>query len=395
MVLMRFSGALLAMVCGLAVLESTACGGKLLAQAEGDDAGPWTGDDGDASVVFPPHGDAKPDAGLGEPPALPDASSPPSQTVLSSAELAPVSIGLNDANVVWLDQGSPPRWYDGMVTAMPLDGGAPRTIAANLKLAGQLAVRGDRVYWTTQLGGTVASASIDGGGGAPVALASGQYDAYAIAVDGHDVYWTILAPASGGGSVWSVPVGGGTPVLLAAAQEVPRGIAVDATSVYWTDDPPVADSGTVMRMPLGGGAITTLASGQNRVGAIAVDESSVYWLASDAVMKAPLSGAPDGGAAVALYRTQGQNEFIGVDGAATIRVDAHDVYWTNGNASPGRVMSVAKSGGEARELVSQQMQPTGLALAPAGSPSASAVYWTDEGSSQNRQSGGVLMEPLP
>jgi hypothetical protein len=76
-------------------------------------------------------------------------------------------------------------------------------------------------------------------GGAPVTLASGVVEWVCLAVDATSLYWT----DSSAGNVTKVPLNGGAPVTLASGQNKPMGVAIDATSVYWTNH----GGGTVMK----------------------------------------------------------------------------------------------------------------------------------------------------
>jgi hypothetical protein len=79
-------------------------------------------------------------------------------------------------------------------------------------------------------------------GGAPVTLASLQTGAYGIAVDGTAVYWTNQVEKDG--SVMKAPIDGGDPVTLALEQDSPVLVVVDEKSIYWN----TSLGGTIMKL---------------------------------------------------------------------------------------------------------------------------------------------------
>ena len=80
----------------------------------------------------------------------------------------------------------------GSVFEISPGAGAPQEIARGQKPSG-LAVDDSAVYWSDQLGGTVAVVPIDGGASAP--LATGEAQPAAIAVDSAYVYWVDIGGA--------------------------------------------------------------------------------------------------------------------------------------------------------------------------------------------------------
>jgi hypothetical protein len=110
-------------------------------------------------------------------------------------------------------------------------------------------------------------------GGAPTTLASGQTAPTGTALDGTSVYWVNNDSSEGSspnGAVKKVSKSGGAPTTLASGLlTIQSMIAVDATSVYWTGE-------GVFMVPVDGGAPTTLWAGDSYAG-VAVDATSVYW----------------------------------------------------------------------------------------------------------------------
>jgi hypothetical protein len=206
-----------------------------------------------------------------------------------------------------------------------------------------------------------------------VTLATGNV--LSLAVDDTDVYWTdfhsifaipkdggtkkTLASVAGGpqtlvvdatnvyslnaqNSITSVPKAGGTVVTLASSQNLvgtPE-LALDSANVYWVSHAGTAMGGTVLDCAKTGcgGTPTTLASGQAYAsGAIAVDATSVYWGLFNGttgdLVKASLSGPPDGGPPSTTVATDVFPDWITIDGST--------VYM----AQDGMVQAVSSSGG--------------------------------------------------
>jgi len=164
------------------------------------------------------------------------------------------SIVLDATSVYWLNAGElADGGGDGFVVKVPLDGGTATTFLSGQGLYGDIAVDATSVYFATTVcpndGG---NCECDGGscptaflkmpidGGAPTTLASiGPSFPLEFAVDDTSLYWTDCGSCTGAvpggdGLVMKVPLAGGSPTTLASGQRGPGAIAVDATSVYWT-----------------------------------------------------------------------------------------------------------------------------------------------------------------
>jgi hypothetical protein len=85
-------------------------------------------------------------------------------------------------------------------------------------------------YWILETtNAPVAKVPLDGG--APVTLATAQAGTLGLAVDDRNVYWTNQLKLTG--SVASVPKAGGVVTTIASGQIEPLDVVVDSTSVYW------------------------------------------------------------------------------------------------------------------------------------------------------------------
>jgi hypothetical protein len=236
----------------------------------------------------------------------------------------PWGIAVNATHVYWANAG------DGTVWRAGLDGGGAATLATGLCGPGAIALDEANVYWTNggppstdgespspdcgpPSNGVVMAMPLDGG--FPVVLAPSQRRPWGIAVDASYVYWVNFTNP---GSVWKVAKGGGEPVALAAPQTFPIGITVDATSVYWTNND-IADGG-VMKVGIDGGDPVVLAPASGPLG-VAVDATNVYWAepGRGAVMRVPLGGG------MPSWVASGQNT------PNNIRLSTTAVYWTAGS----------------------------------------------------------------
>jgi len=285
---------------------------------------------------------------------------------LASGQVWPDALATDDTSVYWVDNDDV---GGGVAMKVPVGGGTPITLAANVANPGVIVVDAVSAYWTG--GGWFATdpdtvVKVPLGGGALttlVSVPSGVNGPRVIAVDPTSLYWS--SGWTGGAAMTKTPLDGGTPTRLASGQNGVGSIAVDTASVYWTT------STAIMKVPVGGGSLVTLVSGENGPGSIAVDATSVYWTNGDgSVMKAPLGG----GTLVTL--ASGQN------GPGSIVVDAANVYWANmsdvslgedGGVGVDTVVKVPLDGGTPTTLAS------GLALVGYGAGAiavgATSVYW--------------------
>ena len=273
---------------------------------------------------------------------------------------------------------------DDTIERVPLDGGEPKTLAANQAGAHSLAVDGSHVYWAT----STAIARIPKTGGEVETLDDVALHPEALAVDSNAVYWssvgvsrlslddrqvTAIDTAAAGGSglvsdgknvyfgktsadstvagVFSVPTTGlGRTAVASGNVGAGAHVAFDAARLYTTD----CDAGAVLAAPLDDDSAkaTVIASGQPCPLGIAVDDEFVYVAnrgiqgTPGSVVKVPLGG----GDPVPL---------AAVDGATDIVVAADRVYFTSNvsgasNGSGGAVLSVGKSGGAVTTLATEE-----------------------------------------
>lgn len=137
----------------------------------------------------------------------------------------------NDARALFVDEAG--VYVGGATGITRADKNVPNGAVLFAASAGAVtAITGDdaNVYWVSEAGGLVASASRASPGAPPKAIASGQKSPVAIAVAGGTVYWT----NRGDGTVMQAPAGG-APSVLASGQKDPAGVAADVNGVFWTN----------------------------------------------------------------------------------------------------------------------------------------------------------------
>jgi hypothetical protein len=145
-------------------------------------------------------------------------------------------IAVDDANLYWLDDGPPDsnRYADntnGAVMRMPLDGGAPLTLASGQNWPQSIVVDSANVYWTNggastsslswSSNGAVLSMPTDGG---PVTvLAGNQTETGALVLGDDEVFWIVghQSNASTNGALRKVAKLGGPIVTWPSPRDGP------------------------------------------------------------------------------------------------------------------------------------------------------------------------------
>jgi hypothetical protein len=148
-------------------------------------------------------------------------------TTIASGLARPDRIAIDANNIYWLELGSSESATDTAVKAIPKSGGSQYTLAAVLDRPGDLALAGNRLYYTTR--DHVYGMDITSLDATPSFTFSGGISLQGpIATDGHDVFWSDLD----GIHRQAVTAGGGE---ILDPKSVVLALAVDDLRAYWTD----------------------------------------------------------------------------------------------------------------------------------------------------------------
>jgi hypothetical protein len=161
-------------------------------------------------------------------------------TLTSLTGYSSAAIAVDSQNLYWVDSCYGGCQVPGLVLRMPLAGGAVETLASFPGGYGpfQIALDATHLYMSTMASGTSDIAAMPLGGGSPQTLVA-NVTLRAMAVDATSLYWTDDV----NGTVMKVSLSGGAPATLYQG-DIPYAIAVDDTSVYWTSP----SGGTVMKL---------------------------------------------------------------------------------------------------------------------------------------------------
>jgi hypothetical protein len=164
-------------------------------------------------------------------------------------------IAVDDSNVYWTSianpsvpkPGDPEPLPSGFITRLSKDGGEPVTLASEQVNPLNIAVHKDHVYWmnigvvrsdfTT---GPASLMKVPVGGGEPMAVVANLDSGGDLAADDQNIYYTTVGKEKEkrcDGTVEKVPRGGGTPTVIAREQCWPLNLVIDATHVYFATAP--------------------------------------------------------------------------------------------------------------------------------------------------------------
>jgi hypothetical protein len=155
----------------------------------------------------------------------------PFQVGWGQGSVCPSNLVLDGANLYWLGASVPTNGTAevGLMKISKTDDRAePVLLTKWAKGWGRFAVGSAAIYWADPDRGSLMAVPIDGGA-SPSAVVTGLDSPRDVAVDGNRVYWTSYE----GGQVMRLSLDNGSVTVLASNQSRPHGTVIDATSVYW------------------------------------------------------------------------------------------------------------------------------------------------------------------
>lgn len=287
--------------------------------------------------------------------------------------------------------------------AQPLAGGAPVTLAADVRQPAEFASDGTTLVWADSLGLALPDSThinaIAVAGGTPVVLATSALYPLSLLIVGGNATWSEYSLLNNGvPAINSVPLTGGATTVVYQGQDAPRDLTLDGSGhICWTEagyvsypngggriarllssttiqtlvegvysDSPnfivvggdlvVADWNHLKRVPIGGGVIETLAIATALIENLTSDGTTIYFDVGAAVYGVPLAG---GTTTLVTAPPAGMSQ------GGPIRLAPNgNLYWVADNSN---IAYVPKGGGT----------PTVVALGPIGplAVGATGVYF--------------------
>ncbi|MEG9862443.1 MAG: FlgD immunoglobulin-like domain containing protein [Parvularculales bacterium] len=207
-------------------------------------------------------------------------------------------------------------------------------------------------------------------------FASGVEGALNIAIGGEKVYWTEMTGESGG-TINSANLDGSGATELKSIRAVPMGIAVDVPNslLYWTNS-----RGRIQSLNAdGSGIVENVVENLVSPMDIALADGAAYWTQGGNVRFVNLTG-----------QKEIRNISTGMDSAGSLTIGGGKVYWTEMTGeSGGTINSANLDGSGATELRSIRAVPIGIAV---DAPN-NKLYWTNSrGRIQSMDVDGVTVE---
>ncbi len=145
---------------------------------------------------------------------------------------------------------------------------------------------GSHLYWSSDIGGTIVEANLDGTN--PMTIVTGQDYPVGVAVGGNHLYWADegTAPNFSDGTIVEANLDGTSPTTIATGLNSPFMVAVDSSHLYWTS----FFGGTIIEANLDGTNPMTIATGLSNPEGVAVEPGS-GWRSTQATCTGPTRAA--------------------------------------------------------------------------------------------------------
>jgi hypothetical protein len=248
----------------------------------------------------------------------------------------------------------------GTIVEANLDGSNPTTIVTGQNSPVGVAVGGNHLYWANEgtaaknyTDGTIVEANLDGTNQIPIA--TGLDSPFMVAVDSDHLYWTSFF----GGKIIEANLDGTNQVPIVTGLGNPEGVAVDCCHLYWANN-----GSTIIEANLDGTNPVTIADGQANPGGLALGPSHLYWanggtptVAGSIVEGRGVGGSPP--TPIVTPIATGQN----VTGPLGVAVDSSHLYWAN-QSGLGNIIEANLDGTNPLTIATNQNGPSGVAVGP-------------------------------
>ena len=268
--------------------------------------------------------------------------------VSAASATTPHTTEMNPEVLLAADRRPPLVWVDGG-TIYALVGADVQAFASSIENVMNIAVSGNKLYWTEQTGentGTINSVNLDGTGAKTLVEIKAVPRGIDVDPVAKRLYWT----NSQGWMQSSNLEGTARKNIVSGGLEDPRGIAVSDGWVYWTQG-----NGRIQAVNLSGTkAVRNIATGTDAANDVAVFQGKVYWMQMTGASAGTINSVNlDGTGAKTLVEIKAVPRGIAVDPVAK------RLYWTN---SHGWIQSSNLQGTARRNVAKGLGTPNGIAL---------------------------------
>ena len=295
------------------------------------------------------------------PPTPTDTSRPPSTTTINPVVKVKAA---NRPPMLWVDSGK----------IYALVGEDVQEFAPSVDNALNIAVAGNKVYWTEKTGesaGTINTANLDSTGVKELKSIMAVPMGITVDTDAEKLYWT-----NSRGRIQSANLDGSGIKNVLQNLSGPMDIAVSGGNLYWTQYDARESEGSVgIANATGSGTPKSISTGSDMPGSLVIHSGKVYWTEMTGTSAGTVNSANlNGSGAKQLASIRAIPMGIAVDGSRS------KLYWTN---SRGRVQSANLNGSKIQNVVDGLGMPGDMVLsnslkAPTGTttqtPTASKTY---------------------